>query len=102
MLVRGFSGTVQGIDATLIRVEVNISRGIRYYIVGLADVAVKESLQRIESAIVHSGYKMPRQKLVINLAPADLRKVGSGFELAMAVGILLASRQVQCSFLENY
>lgn len=102
MLVKGFSGAIEGVDATLIRAEINISRGVRYYIVGLPDVTVRESLPRIESAIVDAGFRMPRQKLVVNLAPAALRKAGAAFDLIIAVGILLASRQIQSALMDDY
>src|SRR5690606_643180 len=74
--------------------EVQVSRGVRYHIVGLPDVAVRESLQRIEQALRSSGFTMPRQKIVVNLAPAYLRKEGSAFDLPIALGILAASKQL--------
>lgn len=102
MLVKAFCSAVHGINAELITVEVSVSAGIRYYIVGLPDVAVKESLQRIESAVGNVGFRMPRQKIVINLAPAYLRKGGSAFDLAIALGILAASGQLKPDHLEDF
>lgn len=93
MLVKVFSAAVYGIEAQLITIEVSITRGIKYYIVGLPDVTVKESLQRIECAVTALGLRMPRQRIVVNLAPAYIRKEGSAFDLAIAMGILAASGQ---------
>ncbi|TDQ75476.1 YifB family Mg chelatase-like AAA ATPase [Sphingobacterium yanglingense] len=102
MLVKTFSSAVYGIESTTISVEVNVSTGTKYYIVGLPDNAIKESLQRIESAILSIGHRMPRQKIVVNLAPADIRKEGSAYDLAIAIGILAASGQVQEAQLSGY
>ena len=96
MLVRTFGSAVYGVEAITITVEVNVfDNSKKYYMVGLPDNAVKESLQRIESAMKTNGYYMPRTKLVINLAPADIRKTGSSFDLAIAVGILAGSMQIR-------
>lgn len=98
MLVKTFGSAVYGVEAITITIEVNISGGdLKYYIVGLPDNAVKESLQRIESSIKTNGYSFPRTKIVVNLAPADIKKTGSAFDLPMAIGILGASEQI-----ENY
>jgi magnesium chelatase family protein len=94
MLVKTYGSAVYGVEAITITVEVNVMNGINYYLVGLADSAVKESLQRIESAIKTNGYTMPRTKLVINLAPAYIRKSGSAFDLAIALGTLAADGQL--------
>jgi magnesium chelatase family protein len=95
MLVKTYGSAVYGVEAITITVEVNVMPGnIHYYIVGLPDNAVKESLQRVESAIKNIGYQMPRTKLVINLAPADIKKSGSSFDLAIAIGILAANNQL--------
>ena len=102
MLVKTFGSAVYGIEATTITVEVNISTGTKYYIVGLPDNAVKESLQRIESAIIAIGYRMPRQKIVVNLAPADIRKEGSSYDLSIAIGILAASNQINEEEIHKY
>ncbi len=102
MLVKTFGSAVYGIDATTITVEVSVGQGSKYFIVGLPDNAVKESWQRIETAIKHIGYKMPRQKIVINMAPADIKKEGSAYDLTMAIGILAASEQVENETLDQY
>ena len=102
MLVKTFGSSVYGIDATTISVEVNVTAGRKYYIVGLPDNAVKESLQRIESAIMSIGMRMPRQKIVVNLAPADIRKEGSSYDLAIAIGILAASNQIVDTLFKDY
>jgi magnesium chelatase family protein len=102
MLVKTFSSAVYGIEATTVSVEVHISTGTRYYIVGLPDNAIKESWQRIESAIMTMQYRMPRQKIVVNLAPADIRKEGSAYDLSIALGILAASGQVRPALLTDY
>ena len=88
MLVKTYTGTVIGIDAVTITVEVNTSQGVRFFLVGLPDVAVKESQQRIESAMRTLGFRWPGKQVVINLAPADIRKEGSAFDLPLAVAIL--------------
>ncbi len=102
MLVKTFSSAVFGIQAIGITIEVNISPGTKYYMVGLPDNAVKESLHRVESAIQSAGFRMPRQKIVVNLAPADIRKEGSAYDLAIAIGILAASGQISADILEDY
>ncbi len=95
MLVKTFGSAVYGVDAITITLEVNVMAGSGYYIVGLPDSAVKESIQRVESALKTNGYHMPRTKLVVNLAPADIRKTGSAFDLAIAIGTLGASEQLK-------
>lgn len=102
MLVKTFASAVFGIESTIITVEVNISSGTKYFIVGLGDTAVKESLQRIESAISTTGYRMPRQKIVVNLAPADIRKEGTSYDVAIAIGILASSLQIKPDKLSDY
>lgn len=102
MLVKTFASAVFGIESTTITVEVNISSGTKYYLVGLGDTAVKESLQRIESALASNGFRMPRQKIVVNLAPADIRKEGSSYDLAIAIGILASSNQIKTDLLSRY
>ena len=95
MLVKTFGAAVQGINATIVTIEVNVSQGIRFLHVGLPDNAVKESLQRIEATIKTNGYHMPRTKLVVNMAPADIKKSGSSFDLPIALGVLGASEQLE-------
>ncbi len=102
MLVKVYSSTYRGIEGTLISIEVNITQGIRFFIVGLADNAIRESQQRIESALSNNGFGWPRFRVVINLAPADIRKEGTHFDLPLAIGILAASGQVGKSLLEHY
>ena len=94
MLVKTFGSTVFGVEAITITVEVNVSMGQGYSIVGLPDVSVRESLQRTESAIKTNDYYMPRTKVVVNLAPADIKKTGSAFDLPIAVAVLAASEQI--------
>lgn len=96
-MVKTFGSAVYGVEAITISVEVNVISGSKYYIVGLPDNAVKESIQRVESAVKSNGYSMPRTKLVVNLAPADIKKSGSAFDLAIALGILGATGQLQNS-----
>ena len=95
MLVKTFGSAVYGVEAITISVEVNVLAGTGYYIVGLPDNAVKESLHRVESALKSNGFYMPRIKLVVNLAPADIRKTGTAFDLPIALGTLAASDQLQ-------
>ncbi len=94
MLVKTFGSAVFGVDAITITVEVNVLSGAGYFIVGLPDNAVKESLQRVESALKSNDYEMPRTKLVVNLAPADIRKTGTAFDLPIAIGTLAAYEQI--------
>jgi magnesium chelatase family protein len=102
MLMKTFSGSVEGINAIKISIEVDITQGIRFFIVGLADHAIRESQQRIESALTNNGFKWPRFRVVINLAPAHIRKEGTHFDLPLAIGILAASRQLSVSRLNDY
>lgn len=103
MLVKTFASAIYGVDAITITIEVNVTdKGIGYAIVGLPDKAVQESLQRIESAFRESKFQMKRLKTVINLAPADIRKEGSSFDLPMAIGILAASNQIPEERLSDY
>ncbi|HKL08609.1 MAG TPA: YifB family Mg chelatase-like AAA ATPase [Bacteroidales bacterium] len=102
MLVKTYGSAVQGISATTITIEVSVSQGVNFHLVGLPDSAVKESQQRIDSALRTNGYKVPGKKIVINMAPADIRKEGSAYDLPLAVGILAASEQIESEQLENY
>lgn len=102
MLVKTFGSAVFGVNALTITIEVSIGSGVRYYIVGLPDNAIKESLRRIESAIQTAGLRMPRQKIVINMAPADIRKEGSSYDLPIAIAILAASGQIEEKDLHQY
>jgi magnesium chelatase family protein len=102
MLIKTFGSAVQGVNAYTVTVEVNVSAGTKYYLVGLPDNAVKEGEQRIESALKQYGFKMPRQKIVINMAPADIRKEGTAYDLTIATGILAASGQITSDKISNY
>lgn len=102
MLVKVFAAAVQGIDATLITIEVNSTRGCMFYLVGLPDSAVKESHQRIISALQVNGYKMPTSNIVINMAPADIRKEGSAYDLPLAIGMLAANETIRSDKLDRY
>jgi magnesium chelatase family protein len=95
MLVKTYGSAVYGVDAITITVEVNVMKGKNYFIVGLPDNAIKESLQRVESALKTNGFLMPRIKLLVNLAPANIRKSGSAFDLPIAIGILAGSGQIK-------
>lgn len=102
MLVKTFGSAILGINAIIITVEVNMDIGIQFFMVGLPDSAVKESHQRIEAALRNNGYKIPGKKIVINMAPADIRKEGSAYDLTLATGILAASEQIPFTMLEDY
>ena len=104
MLVKTFGSAVYGIEAITITVEVNISGGSKpfYLIVGLPDNAVRESMQRVEAALQTNNFRMPRQKIIVNMAPADIRKEGSAYDLPIAVGILAGSGQVENENLDKY
>jgi magnesium chelatase family protein len=103
MLVKIFGSAVYGVEATTITVEVNsMEYGMHYLIVGLPDNAIKESLQRVESTIKSLGYSMPRTRIVVNLAPADIKKSGTAFDLPIAIGILAAAGDMNETGLENY
>ncbi|MDR1092280.1 MAG: YifB family Mg chelatase-like AAA ATPase [Prevotella sp.] len=102
MLIKIFGAAVQGIEATLITIEVNCSKGIKFMLVGLPDASVKESHERIVSALQVNGYKFPRQQIVINMSPADIRKEGTAYDLPLAIGILAASEGLKQDRLEDY
>ncbi|MBR5803645.1 MAG: YifB family Mg chelatase-like AAA ATPase [Bacteroidaceae bacterium] len=102
MLVKVFSAAVQGIEATTITIEVNLSRGIKYFLVGLPDNAVKESHERILSALQVNGYKFPVAQIIINMAPADIRKEGSAYDLPLAIGIMAANGTVSTDKLSRF
>ncbi|OEK08670.1 magnesium chelatase [Flavivirga aquatica] len=102
MLKKVFGSAVFGVEATTIIVEVNVDSGIGYHLVGLPDNAIKESNYRIAAALQNNGYKIPGKKITINMAPADLRKEGSAYDLTLAIGILAASKQIQAEDLDKY
>ncbi|MDR0896147.1 MAG: YifB family Mg chelatase-like AAA ATPase [Prevotellaceae bacterium] len=95
MLTKVFGAAVQGIDATPITIEVNSTRGCMFYLVGLPDSSVKESHQRILSALQYNGFKVPITTLIINMAPADIRKEGAAYDLPLAMSIILATELIQ-------
>lgn len=94
MLVKTYGYAVHGITATKVTVEVNVATGVNFYLVGLPDNAVKESQQRIQTALKYNGYKIPGKQVTINMAPADIRKEGSAYDLSIAIGILAADEQI--------
>lgn len=101
MLVKVSGASVQGLSAIPVTIEVNASRGIKFFLVGLPDNAVKESHERIVAAIENSGYRFPTKQFVVNMAPADIRKEGAGFDLPLAVGILATDGKVSTDKLER-
>ena len=102
MLVKVYGSAVFGIEATTITVEVNIDKGIGYHLVGLPDKAVTESSFRISAALNNNQYNLPGKKIIINMAPADIRKEGAAYDLTLAVGILAASQQIKSKAIEEY
>ncbi|MBA6156033.1 YifB family Mg chelatase-like AAA ATPase [Tenacibaculum sp. S7007] len=102
MLVKVYGSAVFGIEATTITVEVNIDKGIGYHLVGLPDNAVKESSYRISAALNNNGYKLPGKKIIINMAPADIKKEGASYDVTIAMGILAASKQIQSENIADY
>ncbi|MEM7381450.1 MAG: YifB family Mg chelatase-like AAA ATPase [Bacteroidota bacterium] len=102
MLTKVYGSAVFGVEATTITVEVNVDRGIGYHLVGLPDNAVKESNFRIAAALQNNGHKVPGKKIIINMAPADLRKEGAAYDLTIALGILVASGQIEAKQIGEY
>lgn len=102
MLVKVYGSAVFGIEATTIIVEVNIDKGIGYHLVGLPDNAVRESSFRISAALNNNNYKLPGKKIIINMAPADIRKEGASYDLTLAIGILAASNQIKSDNIKDY
>lgn len=102
MLVKTYGAAVNGINAIVITVETAVDRGFQYCIVGLPDTAVKESYERVRSAVKQSGFAMPRQAIVINMAPADVRKEGAAYDLPIAVSVLVGSEMVKAPELDRY
>lgn len=101
MLVKVYASAIHGVDATTITVEVSVDPGIKFFLVGLPDSAVKESQQRVRGALAYSNLKMPRQQITVNMAPADIRKEGSAYDLPIALGILAASDQLNSDRLSS-
>ena len=102
MLTKVYGAALQGIDATLITIEVNTTKGCLFYLVGLPDSAVKESQQRISTALAVNGYKLPTCKTIINMAPADIRKEGSAYDLPLAIGLLGANGLIKAERLPRF
>ena len=102
MLIKVFGAAVQGIDAYIVTIEASTSRGIRFFLVGLPDSAVKESHERIVSAFQVNGYKFPSCQIIINMAPADIRKEGAAYDLPLAVGIMASVGELSTSLLDDY
>lgn len=102
MLTKVYSASIQGIDAMAVTIETDIGKGAAYNVSGLADTTVKESYDRIVAAMQHSGFSFPRMRITINLAPADVKKEGSGFDLPITIGLLTASEQLKVPDLNEY
>lgn len=102
MLVKVFGSAIHGVSAQTIIIEVNVDQGVGYYLVGLPDNAIKESSHRISATLKNVGYKLPGKKITINMAPADLRKEGSSYDLSIALGILAASGQIMTKEIGDY
>lgn len=102
MLVKTYGAAVNGIDAIVITVEVAVSRGYMYSIVGLPDTAIKESNERVRSAMRESGFEFPRRSVIVNLAPADVRKEGAAYDLPIAIGVLAAAEEIEAPALDRY
>lgn len=102
MLTKVYSASIQGIDAMAVTIETDIGRGAAYNVSGLADTTVKESYDRIVAAMQHSGFSFPHMRITINLAPADVKKEGSGFDLPITIGLLTASEQLKVPDLNQY
>lgn len=102
MLIKSYSSAIAGIDAITITVEASVTPGVKFYLVGLPDNAVKESTQRIVAAFENSGFKVPGKKVLVNMAPADIRKEGSNYDLPIAVAILGASGQILTDNIAEY
>jgi len=102
MLTKVFGSAIYGVSARTITIEVNISNGVGYFLVGLPDNAIKESNYRISTALLNTGYKIPGKKITINMAPADMHKEGSAYDLTIAMGILAASGQIKSERISQY
>ncbi len=102
MLVKTFGSAVFGVNAIQITIETNVTTGTKFFMVGLPDNAVKESQQRVEAALKNNGFRIPGKKITINLAPADIRKEGSAYDLPIAIGIIAATEQMRTDKLNDY
>lgn len=102
MFIQLYACALVGIEATKITIEVNTDKGFKFFLVGLPDSAIKESEHRIEAALNNIGYKKPGKKITINMAPADIRKEGSAYDVTLALGILMASDQITAPTAQDY
>ena len=102
MLAKTYTAAINGLEANTITVEVNMTRGVMFRLLGLADTSVKESYDRIKAAIQNNGFKMPVADLTINLSPADIKKEGSGYDLPLAIGILAADNKIDSTRLVRF
>ena len=102
MLIKTFGSAIQGVNATTITIETNVDKGVNFFTACLPESAVKESQQRIVAALKNNGYKIPGKSIVINMAPADIRKEGSAYDLTLAIGILAASGQIKTDCVGDY
>ena len=102
MLVKTFGGAICGVNALLVTVEVSVDMGVNFSIVGLPDNAVRESQQRIATAISQYGFHIPGKKVVVNMAPADIKKEGAAYDLTIAIGILAASGNMRADDVDRY
>lgn len=102
MLIKVYGSAIFGVSAKTITIEVNVDTGVGYYLVGLPDNAIKESNYRISTALQNNGFKIPGKKITINMAPADLHKEGTAYDLTIAMGILAASEQIQSEGISQY
>ncbi len=102
MIVKTFCAAVMGLEATTVTIEVSMSRGVMFHLTGLADTAVRESRDRIVAALQNNGYKFPVADITVNMAPADIRKEGSGYDLPLAIAILAANGKIESGRLEEY
>lgn len=102
MLVKVYTAALHGVDASIITIEVNCTKGIKFFLVGLPDVSIRESHERITSALEVNGMKFPRKQIVVNMAPADIRKEGSSYDLPLAIGILAGAENILCDKISDY
>ncbi|MDR2841358.1 MAG: YifB family Mg chelatase-like AAA ATPase [Paludibacter sp.] len=102
MLVKTFGAAVQGVNAMVVTLEVNVTQGLKFMIVGLPDSAVKESIERVSAAINYNSFRVPHKAIVVNMAPADVRKEGSAYDLPLAIGVLAADEQIKVPELDKY
>ena len=102
MLVKTYCAAVNGLEVTTVTIEVSMTRGVMYHLTGLGDVAVKESRDRIAAAMQNNGYKFPVADVTVNMAPADIRKEGSGYDLPLAIAILAANNKIQADLLKDF